>query len=102
MGEPPQPKSPSNRDHIIKAMRRHYLDNLTINLQEIAKVTAIVRRFSGVLPIAVASGGSREIVSKSLNALQLDTLFAAVVTSDDVGVAKPEPDLFLEAARRLR
>ncbi|WP_458369708.1 HAD family hydrolase [Pseudomonas fluorescens] len=65
-------------------------------------MTQIVRRFSGKLPMAVASGGSREIVTTSLNALGLTKMFNSIVTFDDVGVAKPEPDLFLDAATHLR
>ncbi|MFJ2689158.1 HAD family hydrolase [Pseudomonas sp. NPDC087336] len=64
-------------------------------------ISQIAKRFKGKIPIAVASGGSREIVTKSLEALDLKGLFDAVVTFDDVGVAKPQPDIFIEAARRL-
>jgi HAD superfamily hydrolase (TIGR01509 family) len=90
-----------NRKEVIDTMRQHYLDHLVANLKEITAVTQIVRRFAGQLPMAVASGGSREIVSRSLDALGITTLFDAVITFDDVGVAKPEPDLFLKAAYRL-
>lgn len=89
------------RDHVISTMRHHYLQVLKTHLQEVAAVTAIARRFSGRMPTAVASGGSKEIVEASLHALRLFDLFNTVVTFDDVGVAKPGPDLFLEAARRL-
>lgn len=89
------------RDDVVSTMRRHYLLNLGAHLQEVAEVTAIARRFSGKLPMAVASGGSKEIVEASLQALGLNYLFDTIVTFDDVGVAKPGPDLFLEAARRL-
>lgn len=51
--------------------------------------------------MAVASGGSKEIVKASLQVLGLTPLFDTIVTFDDVGEAKPKPDLFLEAAKRL-
>ena len=55
----------------------------------------------GRRPLAVASGGSRAIVTATLRATGLLPLFDTVVTLDDMGHAKPEPDLLLEAARRL-
>lgn len=50
---------------------------------------------------AVASGGTRGHVTRTLRKLALLPLFEAVVTCEDVPRAKPHPDLFLEAARRL-
>jgi HAD superfamily hydrolase (TIGR01509 family) len=50
--------------------------------------------------MAVASGGSQAIVSATLQATVLE-LFDVIVTIDEVGRAKPAPDLFLETARRL-
>ena len=67
----------------------------------IEPVVAIVRRYAGKLPMAVASGGTRALVGKTLSALGLLDCFAAVVTADDVRNGKPAPDIFLEAARRI-
>jgi len=56
----------------------------------------------GKVPMAVASGGTREIVEATLLTTKLLHLFNAVVTIEDVqGRGKPAPDIFLEAARRL-
>lgn len=89
------------RERVIATMRRHYLDNLDALLVEIPFITDIAKRFSHKLPIAVASGGSREIVTRSLDALSLTHLFQSIVTFDDVLMAKPAPDLFLRAALEL-
>ncbi|MDP0501678.1 MAG: HAD family phosphatase [Verrucomicrobiota bacterium JB022] len=51
--------------------------------------------------LAVASGGTREDIEFTLKHLGIRQYFEAVVTADDVKLAKPEPDLFLEAARQL-
>lgn len=59
------------------------------------------RRFSGVVPIAVASGGLRDLIETTLEALQIRSLFQAVVTADDVTHGKPAPETFLLAAERL-
>ncbi len=53
-------------------------------------------------PMAVASGSGRVVVLKQLIALGIDDLFDAIVTSEDTERHKPEPDVFLEAARRLK
>src|SRR3954463_15907716 len=51
--------------------------------------------------MAVATGGTRAICSKTLKSLHLLEHFQAIVTADDVARGKPAPDIFLEAARRL-
>jgi beta-phosphoglucomutase-like phosphatase (HAD superfamily) len=72
-------------------------------LREIEIVADVARRHFGKIPMAVASGGTREIVEATLLATNLLGLFNAVVTIEDVqGRGKPAPDMFLEAARRLR
>ena len=88
------------REEVVRLMRAVFLDELHA-LREIGAVAAIARENHGRRPLAVASGGSRAIVTATLQATGLLPLFDAVVTLDDVGRAKPEPDLFLEAARRL-
>jgi beta-phosphoglucomutase-like phosphatase (HAD superfamily) len=66
-------------------------------------IADVARRHFGQIPMAVASGGTREIVEATLLAANLLYLFDAVVTIEDVrGRGKPAPDIFLEAARRLR
>jgi len=89
-----------DREAIVAKMRETFLQELA-SLREIAVVAEIARRNHGERPIAVASGGPAAIVEPSLKATGLYGLFDTVVTLDDVGRAKPEPDLFLEAARRL-
>ena len=67
----------------------------------ISPVVAVVDRYRGTLPMAVASGGGRAVVTRTLAALGLLDRFDAVVTAEDVAHGKPAPDIFLEAARRI-
>lgn len=71
-------------------------------LLPVAPVVAIARelRAHGV-PLAIGSGGTRAMVRKTLTQLGLTEWFAAIVSSEDTERHKPEPDVFLEAARRL-
>lgn len=62
-----------------------------------ALLKALTRR---KVPWAIATGGDQSTVLKMLRPLGV-VRKAPVVTADDVGQAKPEPDVFLVAARRL-
>lgn len=53
------------------------------------------------IPWAIATSGRMETARPNLEALGVDFNRVPVVTRDDVKYAKPDPDLFLEAARRL-
>ncbi len=43
----------------------------------------------------------RRLITRTLAALGITDWFAAVVAAEDTARHKPEPDVFLEAARRL-
>jgi beta-phosphoglucomutase-like phosphatase (HAD superfamily) len=53
------------------------------------------------LPRSVASGGHRAVVHRTLDLLHLAPLFPVVVTQDDVVHGKPDPEIFLLAAKRM-
>lgn len=53
------------------------------------------------LPWAIATSGRMRTAEANLRSLGLDPAETAVVTRDEVRSAKPDPDLFIEAARRL-
>jgi HAD superfamily hydrolase (TIGR01509 family) len=65
------------------------------------RVVTLVRDYHGRYPMAVASGGIRRLVDKTVHALGLTDHFQAVCTAEDVEHGKPNPDLFLLAARRI-
>jgi len=70
-------------------------------VREIEVVVNIARKYYGIIPMAVASGGIQSHINEVLTHLGIRHLFQAVVTSEDVTRQKPAPDIFLEAARRL-
>ncbi len=53
------------------------------------------------VPWAIATSGRLETAAPNLAALGVDPHESVVVTRDQVRFAKPDPDLFVEAARRL-
>jgi HAD superfamily hydrolase (TIGR01509 family) len=52
-------------------------------------------------PWAIATSGRMRTAATNLRSLGIDPELATVVTRDEVRYAKPDPDLFVEAARRL-
>jgi beta-phosphoglucomutase-like phosphatase (HAD superfamily) len=77
-----------------------YLETLGA-VEPMHRVVEIARAHHGVIPMAVASGGTRKVIELVLRRLGIRDLFDAVVTSEDVQRQKPAPDIYLEAARRL-
>jgi len=61
-----------------------------------------VRRMAASFPLGLASSSNRELIDAVLEAGGLAALFRATVSSEEVARGKPSPDVYLEAARRLR
>ncbi|HEY2912287.1 MAG TPA: HAD family phosphatase [Candidatus Angelobacter sp.] len=57
---------------------------------------------AAALPSAVATSGSRARVEQALKAFNMHNRFRSVITAEDVGRGKPDPALFLLAARALQ
>jgi len=85
---------------MVLEKERLFLQHLDA-LAPIVPVVAVAAAYRGKLAMAVASGGYRDVVASTLERLQLRDWFAALVTAEDTARHKPEPDVFLEAARRL-
>lgn len=52
-------------------------------------------------PLAIATSNNQLIIEDVLRVNQLSARFPVIVTSDEVGRSKPDPAVFLEAAKRL-
>jgi HAD superfamily hydrolase (TIGR01509 family) len=89
-------------DHIAVAHEKEekYLETLT-QVKPVHAVVEIAEENYGKIPMAVASGGSQEIICMVLDHLKIKHLFGAIVTNEMVVNQKPAPDIFLEAARRI-
>src|SRR5687767_12362735 len=85
---------------ILQRKETEFLRSIHL-IQEIAAVTAVVRQRRGQVKMAVASGGMRHVILAQLAQIGLSDYFEAVVCAEDTERHKPEPDVFLEAARRL-
>jgi HAD superfamily hydrolase (TIGR01509 family) len=87
-------------DQVASSKKRHYLKNLSL-VELIPAVAKIAEENRGKVPLAVASGSSREVVEKTLQVLGISDWFDEVVSSNEVPNGKPAPDVFLEAASRI-
>jgi HAD superfamily hydrolase (TIGR01509 family) len=56
---------------------------------------------AATIPVALATSAPRENVEHTLRELGLTERLAVIARSDEVPHGKPEPDVFLEAARKL-
>jgi len=79
----------------------YFFDLAAGNLQPVAVVVDIAKHYYGQLPMAVATGSTRESAVASLRAIGILELFDAVVSSQEAGPPKPAPDVFLLAAKRI-
>jgi HAD superfamily hydrolase (TIGR01509 family) len=70
-------------------------------LEPLDHVVQIARRHHGRVPMAVVSGGPRDAVMASLEAVGISDLFDVIVTVTDVEHGKPAPDGYLRGIELL-
>ena len=76
-------------------------EQLLPQARPVPRVVALVREYHGRYPLAVASGGLRRLVDRTVRALGLAEHFDVVCTAEDICRGKPDPELFLLSAERL-
>ncbi|MBM4010110.1 MAG: HAD family hydrolase [Planctomycetota bacterium] len=87
-------------DQAARAKEHAFLDQLA-RIEAIGPVVDVVRRLRGRVPLAVVTGGYQEVCRRVLAHIGLSDAFDTIVASEDTPRHKPDPDPFLEAARRL-
>jgi len=85
---------------VVKNKHRIFLKEIQ-NVKAIDVVAEIARHFYRKKPLAVVSGSLKTIVYKELKMVGLFNLFDVILTADDPFKPKPDPDIFLAAAKRL-
>src|SRR5690349_22156252 len=93
----PLPPAEISRE-VVKRVGRHYEDDLPLIDGAVDAVQRLRRRW----PLGLASSANREIIDRVLELAGLAADFSATVSSEEVPRGKPSPDVYLEAARRLR
>lgn len=87
-------------EQAAKVKERHFLDQLH-RVQAIDPVVDVVRRLRGRVPMAVVTGGYRDVCRRILEHIGVAEALPVIVASEDTSRHKPDPDPFLEGARRL-
>ena len=88
----------------VRAVAREKEDDFVRQIhlvRAIEPIVEIARRYVGRKRMAVASGGWRDITRMQLGQIGVLEWFETIVTAEDTERHKPDPDVFLEAARRL-
>ncbi|MCX5414401.1 HAD family phosphatase [Streptomyces sp. NBC_00059] len=89
-------------DELLAAKNALYLELAGTSTTAFPEMRALVEQLQGRgVPMAVASGSSRAAIEATLAVTGLDAHIPVYVSAEEVAHGKPEPDVFLEAARRL-
>ena len=92
----PEPPEEINAE-VVRRMQARYEQDLPV----VTGAVEAVRRLDGSYRLGIASSSNRPLIDAVLSATGLGEVFAATVSSEEVARGKPEPDVYLEAARRL-
>jgi HAD superfamily hydrolase (TIGR01509 family) len=85
----------------LEKLHKAYFEKTLSSVKPLPGAAALLKALARrKVPWAIATGGDKATVSKMTRPLGVPSR-APVVTADDVDRAKPEPDVFLVAARRL-
>ncbi len=88
-------------ERIVDLKHQIFLSHLD-QVAAIEPVVAVANLFHGKLPLAVVSGGVKKVVQSELLAVGILDLFEVILTADDPYRPKPDPEIFLEASRRMK
>lgn len=92
--------APPTYERFRETTRRYFREH--VRMEPMPGITALVGALVAAgIPRAIASTASSDWVRSAVDALGLAATFTAIVTGDQVERGKPEPDVYLEAARRL-
>jgi beta-phosphoglucomutase-like phosphatase (HAD superfamily) len=71
-------------------------------IRPVEPVAEIVRKYAGILPMAIGTGGHRAAVERTLEVTGMKKYFDILVTANDVVNHKPHPDTFLKCAELMK
>ena len=97
-----RPMSPAEARTLGERKRVHYARLAQRGILPITGVAAFVAELARLgVPRAVATSAARSDLERLLTAIGLRAHFAVVVTAEDVRRGKPDPEVYLRAARGL-
>jgi HAD superfamily hydrolase (TIGR01509 family) len=82
---------------VVRRMEARYRESLPL----VPGASEAVERLAARWPLGLASSSNRPLIDLALELAQIDRLFAATVSSEEVARGKPAPDVYEEVCRRL-
>jgi HAD superfamily hydrolase (TIGR01509 family) len=82
---------------VVEGLEAYYRRGVPLLPHAVETVRTLAYRW----PLAVASSANRPLIDLVLELTGMAGLFRATVSSEEVPRGKPEPDVYVEAARRL-
>lgn len=64
-------------------------------------VSELAKAYYDKLPMALGTGGGKEVATRIMQAIGMEKLFEVMITADDVLYPKPHPETFLKGAEFL-
>lgn len=92
--------SKMNAEEVGHFKEREY-EKIMHKMKPIIPVVELAKKYHGILPMAVGTGGYKRLAWKTMDILGLNKYFDILVSSEDVSRPKPFPDTFLKCAELL-
>jgi len=87
-------------EEILKVKLEEFLKVQNL-VPPVEPVVAIARKYHGILPMSVGTGGHRDAVERTLDVIGMRKYFDIIITANDVERHKPHPDTFLRCAELM-
>jgi HAD superfamily hydrolase (TIGR01509 family) len=89
-----------NAEEVGHFKEREY-EKIMHKMKPIIPVVELAKKYHGILPMAVGTGGYKRLAWKTMDILGLDKYFDILVSAEDIQRPKPFPDTFLKCAELL-
>ncbi len=93
---------PISAAELTEIKNKHYKKILMQEIQPRENLLDLIRYLNNKYKLGLASSSTKEEVDNILDLLNLKKYFAVIVTGDDVANGKPDPEIFLNAAGKLK
>ncbi|MCL5113618.1 MAG: HAD family phosphatase [Patescibacteria group bacterium] len=87
------------QNKIIKEFYQEYAQNTEKYISVIPSTVQFVKNYQGPAKLGLVSVSSKKEIQKILKSLGIISCFNFIVSSDDVSLLKPDPEMYLKAAR---
>ena len=82
---------------LVRRKARYYRETIAKRMTVFPGVKKLIPELSSRYPLAIASGALRSEIDMILRSIGLTEYFQAIVSAEDVGEGKPNPEIFLKA-----